>query len=486
MADRPLPGVVHRQLAIHKLARFYKTYAPEKVSNVPFVYETYKATMATLFKELLERYPRCPKDYFDDVRPNLALPAEGDDVSLQRSHFGDGSQMPSPLRGSNTPAVSMSSSYASPFTQSLQVERRIDPDTSLAAAMALLARGESLLESTPAFDAVAAANKAAKKAAGAFANNSTSSAEAVPPAGQDKSDAVKSLDYSKFELEEDADGAADAVRREERDLRSIIVENRALIREVALAEQQVLQRRFEVMYLKLVELPASAAQQKKDKDDDRLHLLTICDEHRSQRVFNVQASTEQLQFFMESAVAAPHALSKDDMCVVLVTKYTDCQTSSAERYVAQRNIVAMAMRVWSRKSPFTVTEVKGGAQSQIVDGPSSVIGFHSSTTLWWQWPELCTTLSSQPPEPMLKMLNSTSLTGSATYLPALVSKLESAGENAPRYPVHPQVAKVFTDAPAVPSDPAAAAADGAETVTFWSHFLLQWETLAERISGGKT
>ena len=465
MTERPLPDVVQRQLATHKLTKFYKAFAPEKLANVPMLYDTYRTALPKLFAELLVRYPRCPRDFFDDVLPNLSIAP-----AAEASYTFNSTALPSPLqqpRGASmfSPDSSYNSSslhatQRSVFGNDAGEMSRANHQESISSALALLQRGESLLEATPSVPMTRGS---------AAPDEQTSSLEL----GHNDDNEVGLDDdvagHQSFNQRGGDDSFKKKIDQEALDLRLLIQENRQLARDVATVEQQVLQRRFELMFLKLVEVSTS------DESPSSKVLMTIRDDQRSERVFVVECSAQHRYYMMESAIAAPHAPVKRDMCTLVFRA-----GSNVEQHTAQRNVVAMAMRVWSRKAPHTVSELP------LVEGSDTVVVFHPSTTLWWQWPELCTTLAGVTPQPMLHLLTPQSML-SSTYLPALVAKRENDDAVAAQdrgCPIHPQVANVFAEAPPPPSA-SLTNSDAPATTAFWSHFVLQWETLSQQISHGK-
>lgn len=67
---------VRREIVETKLTDFYATHCPSKIHHVREIYEAYAEDLPQLFRTLLDKYPRAPRNTFEEVRQLIdAAPA---------------------------------------------------------------------------------------------------------------------------------------------------------------------------------------------------------------------------------------------------------------------------------------------------------------------------------------------------------------------------------------------------------------------------
>jgi hypothetical protein len=157
-----------------------------------------------------------------------------------------------------------------------------------------------------------------------------------------------------------------------KELELVVKENIELVNLVAQAEQQVLHKRLEICFLRCAE-EGGPQQQSAGRGD----ILTISHEDRQ---LNIPMESYHWNYIRLGIGTCPrHHRSS------LATIQSSNPSHQPKRIQVDCNLVAAAMREWSRHEPHTVSE--------LVDGQWI---FHSSATLWWNWPSVPTVVESIP------------------------------------------------------------------------------------------
>lgn len=425
---------LRRQFVVSKLTEFFRDVDPRKLWTVDSLYQQYAENPEALLDMLLEKYPRAPRDTFDELRVSLDSLSATSETEYEQA------------------ATSKTAQQARVFE--------------------LLRRGNELLE-TPIPKAVRSASQPMDEDGSRFAEDddrsryssyhrSTSFASASQAAGDD--------DESGEEYVEDM-----------RTLRQLIADNRALSHQVAIAEQQVMQKRFEILFQKVV-LPSVASRSNAATASSAPLTLIIED---NSRVFQVTCSEAEMKYVTDGALSAPWSFDESQHCLVSFRRYKTNRSRGLGGFVSGqdtepgsefaeeprqciRSVMSMAMRVWSRFIPHTVTEAL----------PTGDAVTHPSTVLWWQWPTTCHLQRGVTPRALVSHTASEFDVG-------LPVKKELATSERPSdvSGLHSEVANLLLSTPSKwirhdASDQAGGADQNSET--YWVHFMQQYRELTAR------
>ncbi|CUG84259.1 Hypothetical protein, putative, partial [Bodo saltans] len=214
---------VRKQIVIMSLMDFYREFDPRQIPMVESTFFEHSKDILGLFEKLLRRYPRVPRGHFDEVVSTL----RGLDSSSQQQR--DTMKAQSTMRSKRAQVQELLSQGAAllaapvpaEFAAGFERESRDDDDTQ--------SRASGISES-------AYGGYGASMMASSFVGRGSD-------AGSDTG----------------VDGATGSHRDELHMLKQLIEDNRKLADEVAIAEQQVLQKRFEVKYLKTVAAESSSS-----------------------------------------------------------------------------------------------------------------------------------------------------------------------------------------------------------------------------------
>jgi hypothetical protein len=378
-----LNRAVRREIVEAKLTQFYRDYCPSKVHHVREIYDASEARIELLFTELLAKYSKAPRNSFDDVKALLrarlppvvvASPARAPSVPSTMSSFYltpmaaqvDPQSGPTPagsfFRLPDVPHSDASSPPAAAPLRPRPVAANAHLDNTPASVAALLAQGQELLNASP---PPGAATPAARSA--------TPSSVAAPAAA----DAA----------ERDEAG----YRRQVKELESLVERNLALAQQVAEAELAVFHERLRVQLEATLDDPRLS---QRCEPGDRLTIT------HSQRRFSVPLSDALWRYVLEGPLRAPLPAPKFGPGLVCSVGVVGLRAAGAFKPLdVDVNVMAAAMREWSRQLPHTVTEddaVSGAPTgSSLVDitgrprVPAPSPGrtrYHASSELWWAWP----------------------------------------------------------------------------------------------------
>jgi hypothetical protein len=371
---------VRKQIVIMSLMDFYREFDPRQIPMVESTFYENSKDITGLFDKLLRRYPRAARDRFDDVLSTL----RGLDSSSQQQ------------RETMTAQSTMRSKRA-------QVQELLSQGAALLAAPvpAEFAAGFDR-ESHDDDDTQSRASGVSESAYGGY--GASTQAPSFIGRGSDTGS--------------DLGDASGAHRDDLQMLKQLIEDNRKLADEVAIAEQQVLQKRFEVKYLKTVGTTLSedsgGSQSEINKNSERstaAMLMIIADRDR---IFEIPCTHAEVTYIRQGPLDAPWSLDDSEHCQVqfqlleglssrkklggalaggAVGSREDNVTpdTSEPPSKVMRTILAIAMRVWSRRRSHTVTE-------RLATGD---VLTHTSSILWWQWPTPCEGQRGVAPESLL-------------------------------------------------------------------------------------
>lgn len=368
---------VRKQIVMMCLTDFYRENDPRQLPLVESTFLENSKNITGLFESLLKRYPRVSRDHFDDVMATL----RGLDNSSQQQRATKNAQ--STMRSKHAQVQELLRDGAALLSEPTPVEfaSGLDP-------------GRSTQDTTDRDDDEQSRVSGMSASAYGFGNSRVFGSDA----GSD-----------------DIGEATSAGHRDDLQmLKQLIEDNRALAEEVAVAEQQVLQKRFEVKYLKLVSPVVQGSNSRQKNVPSALHplqsdeiflsskLMLVSDRDRQ---FEVPCTASEVAYIQQGPLEAPWSLDDGDHCHVQFQRL-DNQSSKAKRgprddlaladaeeapSKVMRTVLAMAMRIWSRNRPHTVIE-------RLPSGDTST---HTSTILWWQWPSPCEGQRGVAPESLL-------------------------------------------------------------------------------------
>lgn len=343
---------VRRKIVESSLTDFFHKYDPRHVSTVEAKCQEHSKNLEGYLAGLLKRYPRAPPDTFDVVLSTL----RGLDNAITTQRVAKESQ------------ATMRSKHA-------QVQE-------------LLRDGAALLAvSTPSTK---------------FHGDNTVRDDDSQSHHSGTSQSFYTGSFwgggGETVIEDEDDQATSQGHQEDLTvLRQLIDDNRRLAREVAIAEQHVLQKRFEVAFIKHGVPRADAPRE----DRETAMTMTITDEDRT---FQLPCTSGEMAFIQRGPLEAPWSLDESEHCTVsfqpsegqrrfpiLSSPKRDGSMGGTEPAKVIRTVLAMAMRVWARRSPHSVIE-------RFSNGDATT---HTSSILWWQWPTICEGHRGVVPESLL-------------------------------------------------------------------------------------
>lgn len=182
------------------------------------------------------------------------------------------------------------------------------------------------------------------------------------------------------------DGNGGFSRSQNTDELELIQSNAQLAKAVTLVELQVLQKRFEVLFLEKVLIP-----QEEQKPTSKTFRMIIDD---STRRLSVACNQNTRLFICEGPLRAALPIEDEDNCRVSFTE-DDVEPVLWSR--CAKVVLAAAMRVWSRGLEHAVQVQR--AESNL--DTNRVDTVQRSSIVWWQWPSLCKSTEGMTPEPLV-------------------------------------------------------------------------------------
>lgn len=429
---------VKRHIVVRRLQDFYRQYCPKKLPIVDSDYSKHHSSINDHFSDLLRRYPQCPRDFFKDVTSVLTGLQESAEDQAQRD---------------------------------AQVTDPASNRSHMSVVAELLQRGEELLQLSPPRElrAVTTADSSDDDNDDVVSKRSGGYYSATDVSGSQFGDDP--------EMDNELAATSDRHLSELRALKDLVDENHRLSQEVALAEQQVLQKRFEISFFKLVIGPLHDSGADKVQEAAADILMTVED---GKRVFQIPCTPSQQQYVIQGPLAVPLTSNPSDYCKVSFTRIrrqtkqqrvddfgsrASAETDPMSIYFGTgfqvvSVVMAMAMRVWSRSLLHTITEVS-------LKENSDEVHYHPSTTFWWQWPSPCEHGRGVAPEQLFSK-QPVALQSRPLASPMLATKS-----------LHHNVVGLLDKAPKVPANPDFVSV-GASDQQFWTHFLDQYEQLVSR------
>jgi hypothetical protein len=441
---------VRKQIVITCLTDFFREFDARQLPLVENTFIENSRDISSLLQSLLKRYPRAPRDRFDDVISTL----RGLDNSSQTQRATKGAQS------------TMRSKHA-------QVQELLREGAALLAAPAPADYGDN---------------------GNSHRDDDTQSRQSGTSASYlGASQSMYANSDDPMEVEATSNGHRDDLQT----LKQLIDDNRRLAQEVAAAEQQVLQKRFEMKYIKLVVAPSdrtssigsaaapSHVSSTSLTNDAPSVAMIVVD---GDRQFEVTCTDAEMTYMQQGPLDAPWSLDESDHCFVHFnslegsSNHLNAKKQStvgirgglsgvehAEPSKVMRTVVAMAMRVWSRRHPHTVTE-------RLASGEVTT---HTSSILWWQWPSPCEGQRGVAPESLLHIHGL--LDGVDCALQRVDDEMRAASYAARRVtPLHDEVCHLLTG---TPSDlgghlTSVDSSSPDRRDTFWQYFIHQYGALS--------